>query len=122
MRDGTDNRPARIGLGRRIAFIATLVYMSGTIKQSELRNDNAAIMRRVAAGERFTVTVNGAPVADLVPHQRETRRRQIPAAEVDALLHDLPPIDVEAWHRDSAEIDDLLDDAGIGPSQQDDPR
>jgi hypothetical protein len=33
------------------------------IKQCELRNDNAAIMRRVAEGESFTVTVNGVPVA-----------------------------------------------------------
>ncbi|MDN5915288.1 MAG: type II toxin-antitoxin system prevent-host-death family antitoxin [Pseudonocardia sp.] len=96
--------------------------MSATIKQSELRNDNATIMRRVAAGERFTVTVNGAPIADLVPHQRETRRQRIPAAEIDAMLHDLPPIDVEAWHRDRAELDDLLDDVGVGPAQEDETR
>ncbi len=50
------------------------------IKQPELRNDNAAIMRRVAAGESFTVTVNGVPVADIVPHQRQQKRTFIPAA------------------------------------------
>ena len=41
--------------------------MSETIKQSELRNNNAVIMRRVAEGESFTVTVHGQPVADPVP-------------------------------------------------------
>ncbi|MBB6373185.1 prevent-host-death family protein [Pseudonocardia eucalypti] len=97
--------------------------MSEIIKQSELRNDNAAIMRRVAAGESFTVTVNGVPVADLVPHQRSRKRVLIPAAEVDAMLRDLPPIDYEEWKRDIAEIDYLLHDTEIGPPQEDeDPR
>ena len=45
--------------------------MSVVIRQSELRNDNAAVMRRVAEGESFVVTVNGRPVADVVPHRRE---------------------------------------------------
>lgn len=90
--------------------------VSEVIKQSELRNDNAAIMRRVAAGESFTVTVNGVPVADLVPHQRNQKRTFIPAAELDAMLRELPPIDVEAWNRDIAEIDELLDDTELGPS------
>ncbi|WP_028938307.1 type II toxin-antitoxin system Phd/YefM family antitoxin [Pseudonocardia spinosispora] len=93
--------------------------MAEVIKQSELRNDNAAIMRRVARGERFTVTVNGVPVADLVPHQRDQRRTTIPAAEVDALLRGLPPIDVEHWDRDMSEIDDLLGDSALGPAQDD---
>ncbi len=62
--------------------------MRETIKQSELRNNNAEIMRRVAAGESFTVTVHGQPVADLVPHQRpgQRRRRLVPAAESYGLL------------------------------------
>jgi prevent-host-death family protein len=64
-----------------------------TIKQAELRNNNAEIMRRVAAGESFTVTVHGQPVADLVPHQRLSRgrRRLVPASEFDAALAALPP-------------------------------
>lgn len=93
--------------------------MLPTIKQSELRNDNAAIMRRVAAGESFTVTVNGVPVADLVPHQRRPRRRSIPAAEVDAMLAQLPPIDADQWHRDQADLDRLLGDAELGDPQED---
>ncbi|MFP5021446.1 type II toxin-antitoxin system Phd/YefM family antitoxin [Pseudonocardia phyllosphaerae] len=85
----------------------------GVIKQSELRNDNAAIMRRVAAGERFTVTVNGAPVADLVPHQRVTQRREVPATELDALFSGLPPVDVAVWDRDRTGIDALLSDTEL---------
>src|SRR5213592_4960645 len=33
----------------------------------ELRNDVAAVVRRAAAGERITVTVDGRPVAQLGP-------------------------------------------------------
>ena len=57
--------------------------MSVVIQQSGLRNDNAAVMRRVAEGESFVVTVNGRPVADVVPHRRDTgRHRFVPVAEV----------------------------------------
>lgn len=38
-----------------------------TITQRELRNDNAAIMRAVEAGESFVVTKYGAPVARIEP-------------------------------------------------------
>lgn len=38
-----------------------------TITQRELRNDNAAVMRDVEAGETFLVTKHGRPVARLVP-------------------------------------------------------
>ena len=83
-----------------------------TIRQSELRNNNAEIMRRVAAGESFTVTVHGQPVADLVPHQRlgQQRRRLVPAAEFDAALAALTPLDVEQWKRDIREADDVFGD------------
>lgn len=83
-----------------------------TIRQAELRNNNAEIMRRVAAGESFTVTVHGQPVADLVPHQRPSshRRRLVPAAEFDAALAALAPLDVEQWKRDLQEADDVFGD------------
>ncbi len=80
--------------------------MGTEIRQSELRNDNAAIMRRVAAGESFTVTVNGRPVADVVPHQRDTgRRRFVPAAEVAAMAETSPLTarQAEGWLRDVRE-------------------
>jgi prevent-host-death family protein len=38
-----------------------------TIPQRELRNNIAAILRATEAGETFTVTVRGRPVARLVP-------------------------------------------------------
>ncbi|MGH3973031.1 MAG: type II toxin-antitoxin system Phd/YefM family antitoxin [Pseudonocardiaceae bacterium] len=86
--------------------------MGETIKQSELRNNNAEIMRRVAAGESFTVTVHGQPVADLVPHQwaGHRRRRLVPAAEFDAALASLAPLDVEQWKQDLREADDVFGD------------
>ncbi|MGH3565060.1 MAG: type II toxin-antitoxin system Phd/YefM family antitoxin [Pseudonocardia sp.] len=86
--------------------------MGGTIRQSDLRNNNAEIMRRVADGESFTVTVHGQAVADLVPHQRErSRRRLVPAKEFDDLLAAAGPgPDVDAWVRDLADSDELFGD------------
>jgi prevent-host-death family protein len=86
--------------------------VSETIKQSELRNNNAEIMRRVAAGESFTVTAHGQPVAGLVPHQRlgHRRRRLVPAAEFDVALASLAPLDLEQWNRDLRAADDLFGD------------
>lgn len=86
--------------------------MSETIRQSDLRNNNAEIMRRVAAGESFTITVHGQAVADLVPHQRRgPRRRFVPAAELDAIFAAAGPApDAEAWARDMAEADEIFGD------------
>lgn len=39
-----------------------------TISQRELRNDNAEIMRGVEAGETYTVTRRGVPIATIVPY------------------------------------------------------
>lgn len=86
--------------------------MNETIRQSDLRNNNAEIMRRVAGGESFTVTVHGRPVADLSPHQSETtsRRRSVPAREWDEAVARLPPVDVELWKRDMEEADRIFGD------------
>ena len=43
-----------------------MCYMR-TISQRELRNDNAEVIREVEAGESFTVTRRGVPVARLSP-------------------------------------------------------
>ena len=40
------------------------------IPARELRNDVSSVLRRVEAGERLRVTVNGRPVAELVPLRR----------------------------------------------------
>ncbi len=39
----------------------------GTIPQRELRNNVSDVLRRAEAGERIVVTVDGRPVAELVP-------------------------------------------------------
>jgi prevent-host-death family protein len=80
--------------------------MPETIGQRQLRNDNAEIMRRVEAGESFVVTRNGKPIADLIPHAREPRRRRT-VAEFQEDMRRLPPLDVEQWYRDR-EADDLI--------------
>ncbi|MGD9988008.1 type II toxin-antitoxin system Phd/YefM family antitoxin [Pseudonocardia sp.] len=81
--------------------------MSATISQRELRNDNAEIMRRVEAGETFTVTRNGRPVAEIVPHSKAARRR-VTLAEARQLFADIPPIDPEAWRREREEADAIF--------------
>jgi prevent-host-death family protein len=50
-----------------------------TVATRELRNDTASVLRRVQAGEEIIVTVNGKPVAQLVPLP-STGRRWVPAA------------------------------------------
>jgi prevent-host-death family protein len=39
-----------------------------TIPQRELRNRVSDVLRRVERGERFLITVDGRPVAELGPH------------------------------------------------------
>ena len=39
----------------------------------ELRNRTAAVVAAVQAGEAVTLTSNGEPVADIVPHRRRAR-------------------------------------------------
>lgn len=91
--------------------------MSVVIRQSELRNDNAAVMRRVAEGESFVVTVNGRPVADVVPHQREAgRRRFVPVAELAEAFAAEPVGDPMAWRRELAAADEIF-----GPDEPTDP-
>ena len=46
-----------------------------TIPQRELRNNVAAVLRAAEAGETFTVTVRGRPVARVVPPGEPGRPR-----------------------------------------------
>lgn len=39
----------------------------------DLRNRTSSVIAAVQAGERVTLTVNGEPVADIVPHGRRAR-------------------------------------------------
>lgn len=77
------------------------------IPQRELRNDVAAILRAAEAGETFTVTVRGRPVARLVPPEGP-RRFVAWGAVVDAM-------------RDSPVDEDWLTELRAGELPQDDP-
>ncbi len=90
--------------------------MKGTISQRELRNDSGAIMRRVEHGESFTVTRNGVPVADLLPHDAAAGARPERFVAVDAVAAGIAalPIWGAARFRDElAELDDALDDRDV---------
>lgn len=55
------------------------------VASRDLRNHTADILRRVADGDRVTITVNGAPVAELGPVSA-SRRPTISKAELITLL------------------------------------
>ncbi|WP_020658019.1 type II toxin-antitoxin system Phd/YefM family antitoxin [Amycolatopsis benzoatilytica] len=90
--------------------------MVRTIGQRELRNDNAEIMRQVAAGEEFIVTRNGTPVADLVPHRAEEAQPERTLGEIQEAFRGLPPMDSAEWRRERE-----ADDAVFGPDNPLDP-
>jgi prevent-host-death family protein len=58
----------------------------------ELRQDASALVRRVQAGESFTVTVQGRPAAQLVPVPSAAPRRQWVTFDDVADLLTAPPI------------------------------
>ena len=60
-----------------------------TIPQRELRNRISRVLREVEAGERMRITVDGRPVADLVP-VGGPRRTFVPRHDIAALLHRAP--------------------------------
>ena len=63
-----------------------------TIPQRELRNNIAHVLRRAEEGERFTITVNGRPVAELGP----ARTRRFAAPDTLARIFAAAPVD-DAW-------------------------
>jgi prevent-host-death family protein len=72
---------------------ATLSHMEIGVR--DLRNRTARVIDAVQAGERVTLTVNGEPLADIVPHGRRTRwlagprlREQLHERAADAALQD----------------------------------
>ncbi len=72
--------------------------MATTIPQRELRNQAGAVLRRAEAGERFTITIDGRPVAELGP---------LPGAQQPATLADLAAI-IEDTPVDARWTDELL--------------
>lgn len=64
-----------------------------TIPQKELRNQVGDVLRRAEAGEIFTVTVAGRPVAELGPARG---RRWVAGAALAEVWRGEPPRDLEA--------------------------
>ena len=60
-----------------------------TIPQRELRNHIGQVLREVEAGERMRVTVDGRPVADLVPIER--RQKFVSRDEIVHIIGRAPP-------------------------------
>jgi prevent-host-death family protein len=60
-----------------------------TIPQRELRNNIGRVLREVEAGERLRITVDGRPVADLVPIGG-ARRTFVSRADISGLLARAP--------------------------------
>lgn len=68
----------------------------------DLRNNSAAVLRRVAMGEHLTITKAGEPVAAVIP----LPRRSIHVTELIAHRTALPPVDPESLRTD---LDSVLD-------------
>lgn len=82
--------------------------MNRTITQRELRNESAAVLRDVQAGQTIIVTRNGVPVAELRPIQP---RRFVPRAVIAETAARAPRIDAERFRADlDAVIDQSVDD------------
>lgn len=85
-----------------------------TIRVRDLRNDYAQIIREIEAGETFTVTSDGRPVASLTPYVApDGPQTWVPAHRViGALAHlDLPADFAERLRSDIAEnFDDEISD------------
>jgi prevent-host-death family protein len=71
--------------------------MKRTITQRELRNDSAAVLREVQAGQTLIVTRNGTPVAELRPVQPRTFVPRSVIAEASARA---PRIDAVRFRAD----------------------
>jgi prevent-host-death family protein len=81
--------------------------MSRSITQRELRNDSAAVLREVQAGQTLIVTRNGTPVAELRP---VAPRRFVPRAVIAEAAQRAPRVDAGRFRRDlDAVVDPDLD-------------
>lgn len=81
-----------------------------TITQREFRNNSAAVMDAVEAGETFHITRNGIEVAELRPL---ARRRRASAEELVARHRMLPRVDYAQMRAEADEFfgaDELIDD------------
>jgi prevent-host-death family protein len=72
-----------------------------TITQREFRNNSAAVMDAVEAGEIYHITRNGTEVAELRPIHR---RRRLSAEELVARHRKLPRVDYARMRQEAEEF------------------
>lgn len=77
--------------------------MNRIITQRELRNESAAVLREVQAGQTLIVTRNGAPIAELRPIQP---RRFVPRAVIAEAAARAPRIDTSRFRADLDAVTD----------------
>lgn len=75
--------------------------MTKLITQREFRNNSAAVMDAVEAGETYHITRNGVEVAELRPIPR---RRRLTAEELVARHRRLPKVDYAEMRREADEF------------------
>ncbi|MFG1703655.1 type II toxin-antitoxin system Phd/YefM family antitoxin [Nonomuraea sp. M3C6] len=84
--------------------------MMKVITQREFRNNSAAVMDQVEAGEVFHITRNGVEIAELRPLPR---RRRLSAEELVARHRRLAVVDYAEMRREADEFfssEDRIDD------------
>jgi prevent-host-death family protein len=93
-------------VGRAFATKCYKCYIrrvSRTITQRELRNDSAAVLREVQAGQTIVVTRNGVPIAELRP---VSPRRFVPRGAIADAARRAPRVDAG---RLRADLDAVVD-------------
>lgn len=93
-------RGCRGQLATRCYRVLPSPEMAREVSVKELRNHTADVVAAVRSGERLSLTVNRAPVADIVPHA-QTRSPWVPAATLRQIVADAAA--------DSGLLDDLAD-------------
>jgi prevent-host-death family protein len=92
---------------RRVRIVVNLLQHMKTIPQRELRNHISQVLRSVENGERMQITVDGRPVAELMPVGGR-RRTFVPRDEVLALLR-RASLD-RKFERDMRAVDATIDE------------
>ena len=82
--------------------------MEKTVTQRQLRNDSAAVLREVQAGQTLTVTRNGVPVAELRP---VPPRRFVPRSVLGDAARRSVRVDAERLRSD---LDAVIDESDSG--------
>ncbi len=72
--------------------------MEKTISATEANQRFSEMLRSVAAGESFTVTSRGKPIARVTPIEEEDRRRKL--HDLMEFLKDRPVTWIKPWKRE----------------------